>query len=1283
MADDVRAAARGPNPLPGFSLQPMDGTDTPWWFQGVHDASGVRVLARRFEGLAFADVLRDLSTAVESLDAPQSQAGVAAPLAIAVTCRGAVAAGSAAAASGLTISAAAEVAGAIAADAPVDAWAIYAARGDEALAPLVTDPRAACGRLAKVAEVLDQLPEGHGAVDSRALRITAEGPLVLAAGFAPLESARRGRLDAVGPWLTVSPERCLPPGLPSAAGDQYALAALWVLGRTGGPPHPGMNAEAVVRSKLTDAPRLEGLGDAERNVLARALAGAAEGRFESSTAFATALLATLPGGHTDDLAAQPAVDQPAVADDPAAPEATPRSSAPPPRSAAADTTRGSLDATAPLPAVSPPTAVETPVVAPQPIHANEASDGAGDRPRAAGQEQVVIPADTRPTLADTRSTPGGPQPTDHPAARLAVGPYKAGDLILPGYRLERLLGKGGFGEVWKASAPGGMSVAIKVIGNLGRKEGAREFRALRTVKDVHHAHIVPIFGVWLKTSTGRLLEEDEASRASERILSAQDRSVHDGTDDGGAGRLESLDLVVAMGLGDQTLHDRLAATAAEGREDGGLRGIDPGHLLGWMRQAALAIDFFNRGGMRHGTTSECVQHCDIKPQNMLLVGDAVQVCDFGLARVQGQARATANNLLSVAYAAPEMMVRPYNPSPSTDQYSLAVSYYELRTGRLPYGEPTAGGDEMSAVELMRAKTEGAVTVSLVPPTEQRVIRRALALEPAERFGSCAEFVDTLEAAIDADESPPVAPARRPFPWVQSLGVVAGAVVAAMLIAWLVPRRSTEVPQTRHLEEAQTALLRSATAEGLDLAVISQAADLAREARDAGEDADACREMLAVTDAVLQAGRCLDAADGDGRDLGPLHAARQAISDLPDVVPETLRGALRRGLVEREDGVRTRLQAEAAERLEAAIRPDGSVDDQVVGEAAALATSVAQLNDEAGQRLHLAINVLRSVSRVVTDGHPEPAGLDEAVRELDRAGDALPTPVAQALTRRAAERIIDRAKRRLLDNDLASPDAPTSGKKRAIEDSLQDIDAALKLDPRSWRATCERGFCESLRGRNAEAIDAYTTALLLLAEAGDTPADRNRILQRRAFALKQAGRYAAAADDYLVFMAGDQKLPARLWDLKSIALEKEAYAEAAAILERLDGWLAGHPSDSTGAVPATEDVIGELAWLVACGFGTDPVGRAVPLAERLRTRDVSTKVGDASDDLRRANALDTLAAAYARAGRFDDAVEAVEESIGLLTAILDRVGGNRDVEDQRRQAQRHRDAFAKGLTWDEP
>jgi tetratricopeptide (TPR) repeat protein len=97
-------------------------------------------------------------------------------------------------------------------------------------------------------------------------------------------------------------------------------------------------------------------------------------------------------------------------------------------------------------------------------------------------------------------------------------------------------------------------------------------------------------------------------------------------------------------------------------------------------------------------------------------------------------------MASLAYAAPEMVSPPYDPSPATDQYSLAVSYIELRTGRLPY-------EELTPITILRAKVDGQLDLSSLTPAEAGVLNRALEVDPKKRWQSCAEFVRALRHSV--------------------------------------------------------------------------------------------------------------------------------------------------------------------------------------------------------------------------------------------------------------------------------------------------------------------------------------------------------------------------------------------------------------------------------------------------------------------------------------------------------------------------------------------------------
>ncbi|MGE3807206.1 MAG: protein kinase, partial [Gemmataceae bacterium] len=283
--------------------------------------------------------------------------------------------------------------------------------------------------------------------------------------------------------------------------------------------------------------------------------------------------------------------------------------------------------------------------------------------------------------------------------------------IVPGFRLLKPLGRGGFGEVWKASAPGGAMSAIKII-SLGERSGFKELRAVQLVKQVRHPNLVPINAFWLLNREGEIVNQ------------IRDESM--------ARRAQELDLIMAMGLGDMNLLDRLRQCQEEGRG-----GIPVEELLNYMEDAARAIDFLNQPIHQLEEGKGGIQHCDIKPQNILIVGGAAQVCDFGLARVLGDSRITSAKG-SAAYMSPEM-ISDNKPSPRSDQYSLAISYVELRTGRLPV-------NMSSPAAAIYAHVQGQLDLTRLRPQENVVIKRATEVDPEKRFPTTIEMVRALRAA---------------------------------------------------------------------------------------------------------------------------------------------------------------------------------------------------------------------------------------------------------------------------------------------------------------------------------------------------------------------------------------------------------------------------------------------------------------------------------------------------------------------------------------------------------
>jgi serine/threonine protein kinase/Flp pilus assembly protein TadD len=246
------------------------------------------------------------------------------------------------------------------------------------------------------------------------------------------------------------------------------------------------------------------------------------------------------------------------------------------------------------------------------------------------------------------------------------------------YQLIRKLGAGAFGEVWHARGPGGLDVALKFI-HLEAPSHALELRSLEAMKGIRHPNLVSLFGAWHVNYW----------------------------------------LILAMELCDRSLQDRLREVLYQK-----LDGVPTEELLSYMRDAANGLDALN---------ANHVQHRDVKPGNLLLLSAGVKVADFGLAKALEQTVASNSGAGTIAYIAPECFKGKLTQQ--SDQYSLAVTYYHLRTGRLLFK-----GDQ---AQVMYAHLELEPDLSRLLPGERAVLARALSKEPDKRWQTCKIFVNEL------------------------------------------------------------------------------------------------------------------------------------------------------------------------------------------------------------------------------------------------------------------------------------------------------------------------------------------------------------------------------------------------------------------------------------------------------------------------------------------------------------------------------------------------------------
>lgn len=270
-----------------------------------------------------------------------------------------------------------------------------------------------------------------------------------------------------------------------------------------------------------------------------------------------------------------------------------------------------------------------------------------------------------------------------------------GSQAIPGHRLTRRLGAGAFGEVWEARDADGKLVALKFMDSRAHSLISSEIRVLRGLSELHHPNIIHMLGV----------------------------------------HATATHIVVSMELADGNLDDLRQVYLAETGKN-----IPADYALDMLEQAADALDFLADLKLPSvNPSSHGLQHCDIKPSNLLLIGDCLKIADFGLCASTTWQTHRSGWRGTPPYAAPELFKG--QATAGTDQFALCVTFLRLCTGERAFWNNDSVDAPPSGIPI---------DLSKVRERELPIISRALHPQPGSRWPTCRAFLEALRNASQSN-----------------------------------------------------------------------------------------------------------------------------------------------------------------------------------------------------------------------------------------------------------------------------------------------------------------------------------------------------------------------------------------------------------------------------------------------------------------------------------------------------------------------------------------------------
>lgn len=261
------------------------------------------------------------------------------------------------------------------------------------------------------------------------------------------------------------------------------------------------------------------------------------------------------------------------------------------------------------------------------------------------------------------------------------------------YKILEILGKGGMGIVYKAQDPDiDRVVAIKTIrfdivqeGTLRDELMGRFMREARAAGKLSHNNIVTIYDV---------------------------------------GREGDLTYIVMQFIKGQSLESLICSQEK----------LTPRKIVELMEPVCHALDYAHKHG---------IVHRDIKPANILLDESGKPfILDFGVARIETSNMTQTGSVVGTpSYMSPEQIMGKTVDSRS-DVFSLGVILYELLTGQRPFM-----GENISTIVYKIVNEEPPHLHDIkkdIPEDYEQVIERALAKDPAQRFQTCTEMIQSFK-----------------------------------------------------------------------------------------------------------------------------------------------------------------------------------------------------------------------------------------------------------------------------------------------------------------------------------------------------------------------------------------------------------------------------------------------------------------------------------------------------------------------------------------------------------